>query len=99
LVIVSWKYDPDANGGLPSSAVLAEMEAFETAVLDASEAGAWGHGVAVVTTAGVREWRFYTGGAQDFMLEFSHSLSGMGPFPIELTAYDDPDWNALRELM
>lgn len=75
------------------------MEKFEERILDASDRDAWwGSGVAIVTHDGAREWRFYTPDVGTFVQEFSQALSGMGPYPIELEAFEDPDWAGLQDL-
>ena len=75
------------------------MEEFEERILDASdEARWWGSGVAVVTHNSVKEWRFYTPDPDAFQLEFSNALRGLGPYPLELQVFDDPDWNGFAEI-
>lgn len=99
MVLVIWRFDPDVNNGLPSSEVLDSMEEFENRILEvADEQRWWGTGVAVVTTDGTREWRFYTPDAGTFVTEFSNALAGYGPYPLELTQCQDEDWTALVEL-
>ena len=98
LVLTKWRFDPLANDGLPPSELLGRMDEFEDQILESLESAHWGAGVAVVTHNGCREWRFYTPDAQEFVQRFSESLAGFGPYPLELEAFQDPDWTALEEL-
>jgi len=99
LIMVSWVFEPADDSPFPTGEIAASMEEFEDRVLTQADDDAfWGSGVAVVTTPGRREWRFYTPDPQVFVENFSKALSGMGPYPIELEAFADPDWNALEEL-
>ncbi|WP_299192138.1 DUF695 domain-containing protein [uncultured Erythrobacter sp.] len=99
LVIVRWAYNPDEMNGLPTSETTASMGEFEDPVLDASDdAGWWGSCVAIITHNGAREWRFYTPDVGAFQTEFSESLRGLGPYPLDLQVFDDPDWNGFAEV-
>ncbi len=99
LVIVTWPFDLGDQSGLPTSETLDAMGEFELRILDASDQDAWwGSGVAIVTHDGTREWRFYTPDVATFVQEFSQALSGVGPYPIELQAFEDPDWTGFVEV-
>lgn len=99
LIMVRWAYDQQDTSGLPSSDVIDLMDEFEERVLDASDEARWsGSCVAVVAHNGVREWRFYTPDTSTFQTEFSKALGGMGPYPLDLQVFDDPDWTALGEI-
>lgn len=99
LVKVRWSYQPRDNSGLPSSDLLAEMDAFEEAVLDASDRDAdWGSCVVVMTFGGTREWRFYTPDVDGFQGKFSESLRGLGPYPLQFETFEDPDWTGIEEI-
>lgn len=99
LVVATWTYPASDANGFPPADMLDRMDTFETALFTACERDRWwGCDVAVITRAGQREWRFYTPDTRAFMAEFNTALDGQNPFPINLTVYDDPDWQALREL-
>ncbi len=99
LILARWAYEPSEVPGLPPSELLGSMEEFEEAVLDASdEARWWGSCVAVITHNGAREWRFYTPDVDAFQKEFSEALRGLGPYPLDLQVFDDPDWNGFAEI-
>jgi Family of unknown function (DUF695) len=99
LLIVEWHYFANSDDWLPSSQTLDDMTEFEERVLDACDSEIWwGTGVAVLTFPGVREWRFYCGDPQQFLVEFSRILDGLGPYPLKIQSFEDPEWNALKEL-
>lgn len=99
LVLVRWSFEQYESSGLPTNEAMAAMAEFEDRILEASDAdGWWGSGVAVVTHGGTREWRFYTPDVASFQQEFSAALRGLGPYPLDLEAFDDPDWNGFAEI-
>jgi ferredoxin-NADP reductase len=55
--------------------------------------------VASITGAGVREWRFYSIGPDAFMDALNTALEQHPEYPLEFEAFEDPDWNALAELL
>lgn len=100
LILISWGYDANANNGFPPEQIQEDMDSFETALFDSfDENSAEGCGVAVVTTDGTRQWRFYAPDTEAFMEALNQALVGQPPYPIELEAYDDPEWGALAELL
>ncbi|WP_459786898.1 DUF695 domain-containing protein [Alteriqipengyuania sp. 357] len=99
LIMVRWAYEPSDTSGLPNSKDMAAMEEFEDRILEASDNDRWwGSCVAIITHDGRREWRFYTPDIASFQAEFSNALSGLGPYPLELQVYDDPEWAGLAEI-
>jgi hypothetical protein len=75
------------------------MDAFEEAVTAAVQDSGAGVLVASLTGAGVREWRFYTLGPDAFMDALNAGLESHPEYPLEFDAFEDPDWNALAELL
>jgi hypothetical protein len=99
LVLVRWSFECREGSGLPTNEAMAAMDEFEDRILEASDAEKWwGSGVAIVTRDGTREWRFYTPDVPSFLQEFSEALRGLGPYPLELQAFDDPDWDGFDEI-
>ena len=99
LVLARWSFECREGSDLPTKAAMAAMDTFEDRILDASDAdGWWGCGGAVITRGGTREWRFYTPDVAAFQRAFSEALRGLGPYPLELQAFDDPDWAGFAEV-
>jgi hypothetical protein len=73
------------------------MGEFEDRLCAALEADAHAYLAAVLTFDGARQWVFYT----DDVAECGRRLEAMPqneqPYPIELDAFDDPDWSYLRK--
>ncbi|MDP2260501.1 MAG: DUF695 domain-containing protein [Caulobacter sp.] len=99
LVLIGWTYEDQDDTGLPPKAVDRQMDAFEEAVTAAVQDSGAGVLVASLTGAGVREWRFYTLGPDAFMEALNAGLEGHPEYPLEFDAFEDPDWNALAELL
>ncbi len=98
LLVVRWAYEA-GEFGLPPRDVLESMVEFEDRILDASDGDRWwGSGVAVITHDGVREWRFYTPDVGAFQAEFSRALAGLGPYPLDLQVFEDPEWVGFSEI-
>ena len=98
LVIIKWPFAPNELG-LPDTEVLEAMGEFEETVLEASDEDKfWGTCVSIFTEPGFREWRFYTPDATQFSDQFSQALSGLGPYPLDIQAFDDPEWGGFHEI-
>jgi len=98
LILVGWTYEPEESG-LPGKAVDRQMDAFEEAVAKAVQDSGAGVLAASITGSGVREWRFYTIGPDAFMDALNTALDAHPEYPLEFDAFEDPDWNALAELL
>jgi len=99
LILIGWGYEPDGEGGMPTAAELKQMAAFEAAVEKALDADGAGFPVASITGEGAREWRYYAADPDAFMDALNDALDGHPEYPIEFVAYDDPEWDALAELI
>lgn len=98
LIIVGWTYEP-GEAGMPAKAVDKQMDAFEEAVRPVVQDAGAAVLVASITGAGVREWRFYSIGPDAFMDALNTALDKHPEYPLEFEAFEDPDWNALSELL
>lgn len=98
LVLVRWPFERREGLDLPTNAAMAAMDEFEDRIIDASDADRWwGSCVAIITREGTREWRFYAPDVTAFVEQFSAAQRGLGPYPLDLQAFDDPDWNGFAE--
>jgi len=99
LIVVRWKFDAHDETGLPDQTTLAHMNQFEERIFDACDReGTWGSGVAVITTAGQREWRLYAPSVDLFMSNFNSELAGLGPYPLDIQAFEDAEWKGLEDI-
>lgn len=96
-VRVFWTYPHDGSG-MPDEDTAGQMDELLDSVDASLEQDAWAMEVAAITGAGAKEWRFYAREGQEFAELFSASLAGKPRYPLELQAYDDPDWDGLGEL-
>lgn len=99
LILIGWGYEPADERGMPSPAELKQMTAFEATVEKALDAAGAGFPAASVTGGGAREWRYYAADPDVFMDALNDALEGHPEYPIEFQAFDDPEWNALLELI
>lgn len=97
LVLIQWGFTSD-DGRMPDDDTLAEMAAFEAALIDSMATGGWGACVAVMTFGGVREWRCYTQDAERFQEGLNDALAGQPHRPLKFHVLEDPDWSGLKEL-
>jgi len=93
LVAISWKYHPENEGGMPSSADNERMVLLE-GLLEPLETNGRAYLTAVVTCNGVREWQWYTNDPGKMIDAFNAALAGRPPFPITLSQQADPGWSA-----
>lgn len=94
---ISWDWG-DIASEAEEDAVLDEMTAFEDALYRAAEPDGWGRLVAVRTGGEGREWLWYTASGDAFVAELKDALAGRPAYPFEVRAWDDPNWNAARDL-
>ena len=98
LVSITWAYDGEATGGMPSRALYDRIEGFEVRLFAALDAEDFATEAAAITGNGARQWRFYTADAEEFIARFTAALTGETVYPIELEAVDDPEWQGLRDV-
>jgi hypothetical protein len=98
MISIRWPYEPAPGCNVPNAATEEMMDELAEAlgVLANAEGSAE---AASITGFGMREWRFYTDNPEHFMVEFNRALAECDPFPIELEAFEDPEWNGLREFL
>lgn len=84
---------------MPEKPVHAAMCAFEDAVEATVEKTGAGVQAASITGSGSKEWRYYTNDPDEFMSQLNDALAGHPPIPLDIQVFDDPDWEALGELL
>src|SRR2546422_5098574 len=97
LLQITWPYASTDKNGLPGDADTDAMERFEERILAAYERDCHAVLTAVITTNGTRQWIFYTSDIDTCGQRLAEMPQESEPYPVELTADEDPDWRFLRE--
>ncbi len=97
LLQITWPYESPDESGLPGGADGEAMERFEERILAAYEHDAHAVLAAVITTNGARQWILYTSDIDTCGQRLAEMPQESEPYPVELTADEDPDWRFLRE--
>ena len=94
---IVWTFAEEGAGHLPSNASSEQMKVFENRFCRAVEHD--GHAVltAVLTFDGARQWVFYTGDVGECGARLEAMPQEAEPYPLELTAGEDPGWRYLSE--
>ena len=96
-VWISWNWG-DIASEAEEDAVLDEMIAFENAAYTAAEPDGWARLMAVRTSGEGREWLWYAASRDGFVADLKDALADCPTYPFEVRAWDDPQWNAARDL-
>ena len=99
LAVIAWRYDRSSNNGMPTDAVIDQMKALEQRIGDALQAkGVCEHAYSR-TGNGLKELVYYTTDRDEFMETFNAALEGHARYPIEITFYEDREWNDFATLL
>ncbi|MDJ0970873.1 MAG: DUF695 domain-containing protein [Kiloniellales bacterium] len=93
---ILWIYAEEGTGEMPSSEDSDRMEKFENLTCDALEKDHLAVLTAVVTFDGARQWVWYTSDVPACGQRINEMPQEEERYPIELDAFDDPDWGYLR---
>jgi hypothetical protein len=96
LFVIAWIYEP-TESGLPDTSTYRRMKEFGDALESGTLKGQVAYQALTKTGNGKREWLKYTADAQVFTESLNSDLAGQAPYPMELRAFADPTWEALRE--
>jgi hypothetical protein len=94
---VLWPYAPEGSGAMPSAADSEQMKVFEDRLCYALEHDVHAALAAVLTFDGARQWVFYTSDVPTCGRRLAAMPQEAERYPIELDAFDDPEWDYLRE--
>jgi hypothetical protein len=89
---IAWDYGDNGSTGMPTPEGNLEMEAFEERLLEALEKSNHAFAVAVVTTAGSREWVFYTQDGKESARRLNETFANEPRRPLRLEMVNDPKW-------
>jgi hypothetical protein len=99
LLAIRWDYQPLKDNGMPSPKERARMEHLEDLLSDRLESRDQSYLTAVVTCNGVREWQWYAKDPQEAISHINSVLSGIAPFPTQISTQADPEWSAYSDLV
>ena len=95
LTVISWRYDPSENNGMPKPDVNSQMKQLEASI-DLVE----GNGLCVQvyskTGNGLKELVYYIANRDEFMRAFNLALSDQPKYPLEIEFFEDSDWGDLQ---
>jgi len=94
---IVWGYADEGSGALPDSDTTNLLQAFEDRLVAALENDAHAVLTAVLTYDGARQWVFYTADVSTCGARIDTMPQEQDPYPIELDAFDDPEWRYLRD--
>ena len=97
LLTIVWPYADEDTGALPSERDSIALGEFEDRFCAAFECDAHAVLTAVLTFDGARQWVVYTGDFQECGQRLGAMPQNEQPYPIELDARSDPEWNYLRD--
>lgn len=97
LIIITWKYDLNESGAMPSDEEIEKMELFEDLMDEGVVETGFGRLVTVFTGDGMREWQFYTHSEDAFMEKLNQTLVGEEVFPLEIDVFDDENWDGYND--
>jgi hypothetical protein len=92
---ILWAYAEVDSGAWPTPDDSEKMSAFEEKLSQALEGSMLAFLAAVLTFDGARTWLFYTRDVDECSRRLNATF-GTEPLPIELDAFEDPQWEHLR---
>lgn len=98
LIIITWAYS-GTDRGMPDSITQEAMDIFEDNLDYALKQKKTGILAATITGNSQKEWRYYSLDPQEFMFCLNKISDSDSPYPIELQKFNDPNWEALTEIL
>jgi hypothetical protein len=98
LINIYWRYEDTSNSGLPTHDILERMRNLEER-LDRIEGPDNGFLVLSITGNQRKEWIWYVSDKKAFVGKLNQALGELEPFPIEIQASDDPQWQNFTNLL
>jgi hypothetical protein len=93
LTVISWEYDGSDNNGMPSKAINGRMIQLENAIEDGVvKTGFCEHAISK-TGSNLKELIYYIHDRDSFLERLNSVLKSHERYPIEITFYEDPEWN------
>jgi hypothetical protein len=98
LVTIDWPYEP-VPGGMPPEEDNQRMIQFEDLLEMGVEKPDRCLQFHSVTGGGKRQWEYYIRDRDEFTKDLNGALRGHPKFPISITFYSDPEWQAFADLL
>jgi len=99
LTVISWKYDGEANNGMPTPDVNQGLLQLEDAIDALAEDNNALHRAYARTGNGLKEFAYYIHDQDRFMEDFNKALAGAPRYPVDIRFYQDQDWQDLKKLL
>lgn len=99
LIVIKWSYIANSDTGMPDKTTQESMDSFENALTSKLSEQDIGILTVIITGQSLKEWRYYTSDAQKFMSTINEISHDNKPYPIDLQLFNDPDWEALNEVI
>lgn len=94
-VEVHWRYAPEGMPTDDQARLMGDATDALQAALDKNKGAVL---TGIYTGDGSRDWIFYTKGLEMFGKIFNRALEGLPQMPLQMEAYQDPDWEEYGEM-
>jgi len=98
-LVVTWDFGDDGESGMPDGEIAEDLELFENALNDALDPDRVAVLAFVFTHMGVREWHYYFANIKLVTGRINDALAEQPDLPIEIRAFDDPEWTELAAVL
>ncbi len=99
LTIISWKYDCKNNSGMPAEEENRNMIALEATVEEHLENDNLLRHAYSRTGNNLKELLYYIHDRDQFLEAFNKAMSDQPIYPIEITFYEDCEWEEFQKLL
>ncbi len=97
-VSVTWRYDANANNGMPTDDDKASMDELEDLLDPVVDRDGFANLALVTTGDGERRWTWYTRSGTEFRARLDRALRGHGPYAVKIDVAADPGWTDWTQL-
>lgn len=99
LTVISWKYDRNLRNGMPPAQTNEQMLTLEHAIEDHIESKGYCKHAYSRTGNGLKELVYHITDRDKFMERFNDALANQPRFPIEITFYEDKEWEDFQKIL
>lgn len=96
-VELTWRYDGDKQG-MPDLATSRLMEKVTDSMQETFAVDPVAVNTGIYTGDGIRNWVFYARSLHLFEKKLNESLAAFDKLPLEIEAFEDPDWEEYVEM-